>query len=299
MRTCQVIVASGARGPRSRSACVRGLLTLIRPVAASAGAAQVVVGGACTAGTRALHMASVLAGAACIFFIIAVANVVNDLVDQAADAISSPARPLPSGAVDRRDAVVLAVLCAVGGIASSAVGPGGMALGTALLLVSVVYSLAIKSTVLAGNATVATLAAFPLTYGVAIAHGALGRALSGSLLILLYMFAYEVLKTIRDIEGDRAVGCVTVGTAAGQLKTGNLFRFLVVVYACVAVAVPLRFHEHPAYFVVMLTGCLVPVAAAAFLLPVTTSAEAVTRMLRSMVLAWLPGLAALWVHLAS
>jgi 4-hydroxybenzoate polyprenyltransferase len=111
-------------------------------------------------------------------------------------------------------------------------------------------------------------------------------------LILFYMLAYEVLKTIRDIEGDAAVGCLTVATALGQARTGRLFRSLVGLYAAAAIAVPLRLHESPAYTVVMFSGCLIPVMAAAFILPITTSAITVHRMLHVVVLAWLPGPAA-------
>ena len=273
------------------------LVRLIRPLAAGMAAAQVVVGTWAGSGHTWGNW-GVLAGACSIFAIVGVANVVNDIVDVEADAVNRSDRPLPSGRVTIGTAWLLALACGAVGLATAWPGPGGPWLASGLIALSISYSYFLKSTVLVGNITVAALAAFPLTYGALIVHGTPWETALGSTLIFLFMLSYEVLKTVRDIDADRAAGYVTVSTVMGQARTAQIFRVLLGLYAAAAILLPLATVVPRMYFAIMIPGGVLPTALGAVLLPLRRSASAVRRMLKLMVIAWIPGLAAILVALA-
>jgi geranylgeranylglycerol-phosphate geranylgeranyltransferase len=271
------------------------LVRLIRPLAAGMAAAQVVVG-AWGAGTTHVWFGwGVIAGACSIVSAVGLANAVNDVVDVDADAVNRSERPLASGRVSIKTAWLLALTCGAASVATAWLGPGGPWLAAALIALSISYSYFLKSTVLVGNIAVAALAAFPLTYGALIVHGTPRKTALGSTLIFLFMLSYEVLKTIRDIDADRASGYVTVSTVMGQAGTAQLFRLLFGLYAAAAILVPMAVGVPRMYFVVTIPGGVVPTALGAVLLPLRRSADAVRHMLRLMSIAWIPGLAAIWV----
>lgn len=269
------------------------VVTLIRPAPVGAAAVQVAVGADMEPGRS--GTASVLAAAVAIGLVVAVANVVNDVKDQAADAVNRADRPLASGRLQVSAAWVLAGTCGAGALLCSWAQPGGPWLIAALLVLSVGYSYFLKSTVLWGNVFVACLAGTPILYGGFIGTVSWERCGLGSLLVILFMTAYEVLKTVRDRIADSSTGYVTISTRLGQAATVRVFRTLVGVYAAAAIGLPVAAHASPLYYVIMVPGSVAPVLVAAASLPLARSLATVTTMLKIMVLAWLPGLVALWL----
>jgi geranylgeranylglycerol-phosphate geranylgeranyltransferase len=289
----------GARTPMNPAAArTVDLVRLIRPVAAGTAAAEVVIGASGGGTTDGWAHWGVLAGACSIFSLVGLANAVNDVVDINTDAVNRNDRPLATGRVSIRTGWLLALTCGAAGVATAWSGPGGPWLATGLIVLSISYSYFLKSTVLVGNITVAALAAFPLTYGALIVHGSPLRTVLGSTLIFLFMLSYEVLKTIRDIDGDRASGCVTASTVLGQARTAQLFRLLFGLYAVAAILIPLAAGFPRTYFAVIVPGGMAPTALGVVVLPLRRSDDAVRRMLRIMTIAWIPGLAAIWVAMA-
>ena len=148
------------------------------------------------------------------------ANLRNDAVDVWADRVNAPHRPLPRGAASVRQAHVAAWLAMAGAaVCAVIVGLPVGAIGLLALAVSMAYSPYIKSTVLVGNAVVATISALTVPFGAALAGGGTGhdwrRVWFVTLLLALYIGAREVLKCLADEEGDRRAGAVTVVTAWG------------------------------------------------------------------------------------
>ena len=156
------------------------------------------------------HWGAALRSSGALALLVASAYVMNDALDVVVDRINAPRRPIPAGRVRRRTAVAWCVTLAVAALALSAtcrwpfaaalVGvAGGLAvynllskrLGAAkqlcvAVLVTCIYPLAIAQ---AGGVTgnrAATLAVFPAWW-------------------FLTAFAYELLKDLRDAEGDRRV----------------------------------------------------------------------------------------------
>jgi 4-hydroxybenzoate polyprenyltransferase len=257
--------------------------------------AQVFVGAAGAGELHVLFSPEVIAGACCIIFAVAVANTVNDVVDVGADSINRGDRPLPSGRLSPRAAWLLALACGATSCLASWSGPGGPLLALTLLTLSVTYSYVFKSTVLIGNLIVAAMAAFPLIYGAMIVDGSARTAWLGSTLIFLFMFTYEVLKTIRDIDADRAAGYVTVSTVVGRARSATLVRCCLTVYITAAIAWPLAVNVAWTYFAINIIGGVLPMAVSGFLRPLGRSPEAVQRMLTVMIITWVPGLVAICV----
>jgi len=154
--------------------------------------------------------------------------VANDVYDVEIDKVNSPQRPLPSGTVRTRDAVVLAVALSVAAIGFSAL-LGLWTFLTALLALAlmVYYNTRGKKTGLIGNAVVSFNVALPFFYG-GLAVNSIGPLLFiFSVVAFLANFAREVAKGIADVKGDnlRQVRTLAVvrGTKVAALTSTGLF----------------------------------------------------------------------------
>ena len=132
------------------------------------------------------------------------ANAWNDACDADIDRIAHPERPIPSGRVDRRTAVIVALAGGAAGIIMSWIADpslGILSIGVAVVMV--VYSLRLKRRGLAGNLVVAVLASLPFLYG-AWSAGRPDHVIPLLSLAIPLHFAREVAKDLEDVEGDRA-----------------------------------------------------------------------------------------------
>lgn len=117
---------------------------------------------------------------AVVILVTAAGNVINDYFDAEIDAVNRPKRPIPSGAIGKKPALVYAgILFFLGLLVSWFTTPlcFGIALFNALLLVAYAYRL--KSTPFFGNVAVSYLAASIFLFGGAFPGG------NGSLLCFL------------------------------------------------------------------------------------------------------------------
>jgi len=95
------------------------MIRLFRPDLSLAAGVCVVGGQVIATGSLALLSTTIL-GFLCVFGCSGSALVVNDYFDYEVDCINAPERPLPSGAVTRREAVWLGVLSTLIGLVSAA-----------------------------------------------------------------------------------------------------------------------------------------------------------------------------------
>lgn len=134
----------------------------------------------------------------------AVGNIANDLADVAIDRVNRPDRPLPSGAIAPLTAILLGgTLGGLGLFAAYWTGPRVFAVGLAALVLMLAYSPLLKQAGIAGNLTVAVIAALPPLYG-ALALGWWRPGVVPFVMGALLHFAREVVKDIEDEPGDRA-----------------------------------------------------------------------------------------------
>jgi len=152
------------------------------------------------------------------------AMAINDYYDREIDAINEPARPIPSGAVKPREALMLFFLLTALGLASSwGTGLGSLVVAASAWFVAVVYSTVGKRTGLPGNLMVSSCVALPFVYGGVTAGGsALGASLLFAVVAFLANTGREVTKGIVDVEGDRSSGVTTVAVSRGPAVAARL-----------------------------------------------------------------------------
>jgi geranylgeranylglycerol-phosphate geranylgeranyltransferase len=156
------------------------------------------------------------------------AMAVNDYYDRGVDAVNEPQRPIPSGAVSPREALLLFAVLSLLGFAFAFL-TNLICLATALFAwaVMTLYSTRGKRTGLPGNLLVSTCVSLPFIYG-ALALG--GGLPSFSLLFASMAFlsntGREVTKGIVDIEGDAKEGIKTVAVSYGARAAAVAAAFL-------------------------------------------------------------------------
>jgi len=144
-----------------------------------------------------------------VFLITGAGNVVNDYVDVEADKINRPKRPIPSGRMSKRSALVYCIILFVVGILLTLfVNWLTFVIAMVNSLVLVIYSTHLQHKMFVGNAAVAYLTASTFLFGGAAALGdASFKMLSLPLLLMvlsgLSTFSREIAKDIEDVEGDK------------------------------------------------------------------------------------------------
>jgi len=227
--------STDARVTRSRPVAA---VALVRPLnLAIAGCATLV--GAWLQAARGIVPAPALWGAAAVLAAVAGANAFNDWVDLRADAVNRPGRPVPSGALSSRAALVTAVIsyAAALGLATRV---GVVAVDIVLLwvLMTVAYSLVLKGIPVLGNVVAAAVTASVLYLG-SISQGRPAEApvLAALAIAFLLNLAREFAKDAEDVAGDTVQGVRTLATACGT-GAALLAARITIVAAMLVVIVP-------------------------------------------------------------
>jgi geranylgeranylglycerol-phosphate geranylgeranyltransferase len=166
-----------------------------------------------------------------VLLITAAGNVINDFHDAAIDAINRPDRPIPSGMITRREALVYAlVLFVVSNIAGLLFAP------LPLVLIALVnscilwlYASRLKVMPLLGNIAVSYLAASIFLFGGALeGWSGVFSNLPVAGATFFVMLARELIKDAEDMPGDAAQGARTFPILYG-------IRYTVLIAAAAAV----------------------------------------------------------------
>ena len=235
---------------------IKGLYKLSRPLSTLTGVLAVVLGGY-VAGTGAWDKIALAALAT--LLAAASANAWNDYRDIDIDRINQPQRPLPSGMVSPRAALIFSiVLAALSIVLAALISPVALAIAVGSIILLYIYSIWLKSTVLLGNATVALISALSPIFG-GVAAGNVGPSLWLGAIVFVGIFGREVLKTLADYEGDKAHDVRTISTAVGPRAARTIFFFLLGATAIVMMAPYLAGHYQPIYAWIVALGVF-PVA---------------------------------------
>ncbi len=201
----------------------KGLYKISRPTTSLAGALAVLMGGYVAGTGEWLH---IILAVIATFLASAAANAWNDYLDIEIDRINQPKRPLPAGKISPRAALIFSfTLTGVALLLAAFINWAAfwVALVTAAALY--VYSWKLKSTVLMGNATIATVSAVSAIFG-GVAAGNARPSLWLALIIFVTIMGREVLKTLADYEGDLQGRCRTVATVWGRRRARIIFYIL-------------------------------------------------------------------------
>ncbi|MBN2543905.1 UbiA family prenyltransferase [bacterium] len=170
-----------------------------------------------------------------IFFCWLSALLMNDISDEKVDAVNDPDRPIPSGALSKGDAMIIAALSGFTGLSSAlCVGFPYALIMMTLLSMAVIYSynpLRIKKIPIIKQLTFgfASLLVFLAGYLFTLeikAQGYVGVPLKQLIGVLFIFTISSSIRDIKDREGDKMEGILTIpvlfGGKAGKIITGLL-----------------------------------------------------------------------------
>ena len=161
------------------------------------------------------------------------ANALNDVVDYEIDKINRPMRPLPSGFVKKRTALLISVLLfSMGTLACLELSEAAQVIGIVIAMpFMVLYSKYLKGMPLVGNMIVAFILGLSFLF-----CGAAFNNMSPMWIPMILAFGLtlvrELVKDIADMEGDQSVGLKTFPITVGIEKSIQLSIFL---SACIGV----------------------------------------------------------------
>ena len=199
------------------------LYRLARPFNAFSGALAVFLGGY-VAGTG--EWFNVGLAAVVTFLVTGAGNAWNDYLDVEIDKINQPQRVLPAGDLSPRSAWLFSLaLTVVALIVALFINLPAFLLALGASAVLYLYSWKLKSTVLMGNLTVASISALSVVFG-GVAAGSVRPTLMLAAIIVVAITGREVLKTLADYEGDLRQRCRTIATAWGRRPARITFYLL-------------------------------------------------------------------------
>ncbi len=244
------------------------LLHVLRPHVAAQAAAYTFLGAYLSVGARFTLTPLTALAAMIVAVVVAFGFVINDYADADIDRLTKPQRPIPSGAVSRPQAAALARLLVVLTAVLILFAPIVLQAITILnLALTAAYALALKRTVLIGNATVALLNASIPVFGGLAAGGVSAVVWAVAGMSFLYTLAQEVLYTVDDVDGDARAGIVTTAVYFGVEPALRLFRVLIGLALLCAAAPAVVAGVTPFYLAALLVCVALPVGL--FILPRT------------------------------
>ncbi|HVO73719.1 MAG TPA: geranylgeranylglycerol-phosphate geranylgeranyltransferase [Ignavibacteriaceae bacterium] len=151
--------------------------------------------------------------------------IINDYFDISIDRINRPERPLASGSIKQKEAVILYFIFFLGGlILSFFINIFAFLIALIASNLLFLYSYKLKRIILVGNITTAFLTGLAFIYG-GVAVNNLKSTLFPALFAFLINFSRELIKDIEDIEGDKREGILTFPGKYGILNSKLLINF--------------------------------------------------------------------------
>ena len=200
-----------------------GFLRIIRPLNCMMMVFAVIVGASLVSSLN--FSVNLLLGFITSFTLTGASMAINDYHDRDIDAINEPNRPIPSGAISPKEALLFALFLSIIGFVA-AVGtnfPNFSCLMIAAIawIVSVTYVTKGKSTGLPGNFLVSACVAIPFVYGgfavqEELTHQHTLTIAIFAAIVFLSNTGREVAKGIVDVEGDRSKDINTVAVLHGE-----------------------------------------------------------------------------------
>ncbi len=210
----------------------RAYVTIIRPGNCLIASGAVAIAGLVAVGYSALEYAALadLALACCaVFLFVGAGNTLNDYYDYDVDKVNHPERPIPSGLIERGNALTLAVILFVPTfLLGLFINLESFAVVLIGAIVMVSYERSAKRKGFLGNLQISWLVGSLFLFGgVAVYDNeteALLRVTALAALAFLSTLGREITKDIEDLRGDR--DRTTLPMSMGPGRSANLARLL-------------------------------------------------------------------------
>ena len=181
-------------------------------------------------------------------------NAWNDYIDIEIDRINKPKRPLPSGKISPRGALIFSISgSALSLITAAFINQPAffIALGSNILLY--LYSWKLKCSVLWGNAAVAAIVALCFIFG-GVAAENIQPTLMLAVTVFFAILGREVLKTMADYRGDLEHQCKTIAVAWGN-KVARVFLIVLLGMTSILMLVTYFTEQYsPVYLYIIISG---------------------------------------------
>lgn len=226
----------------------------------------------------------------------AAANAINDYFDIETDRINRPNRPLVTGAVKPRTALILSiVLFIVGSIFAFTLPFTATIIAVAIALpLMIFYSIWFKGMPLAGNFTIAFILGLTFLFAGAALQD-LKTMIIPALLAFGLTIVRELVKDISDVEGDRKVNLQTFPIIAGMKNAWILVSVFAILIGIGAI-IPFVIGEYNYWYIIfVLFGVEFPLIITVFLsmkFSTITAAERAAKLLKFSTIA---GVLAVWL----
>ncbi|MDE0556622.1 MAG: geranylgeranylglycerol-phosphate geranylgeranyltransferase, partial [Candidatus Poribacteria bacterium] len=156
-------------------------------------------------------------------------NAINDYCDYNIDRINRPQRPLPSGRIQRRHALIFAiVLIGIGIYLGTRINRNATGIAILVSAALVSYAFWLKRTVFVGNLVVSGLTGVTFISG-GVAIDSVPGTLVPAIFAFLFTAAREIIKDLEDTEGDMKNGVRTLAILNRRLAVATALGFMALV----------------------------------------------------------------------
>ncbi len=153
--------------------------------------------------------------------------VINDFFDVEIDKVNRPLRPIPSGKISLKSALIYyLILNLIALLFASQINLYAFLIALFSIVVIFFYSYKLKSKGLIGNFVVGFMTGLAFIFGGVIGENIV-PLLFPFIFGLLVNFAREILKDVEDIEGDRTKNLQTFPIVHGEEKALRSINFLI------------------------------------------------------------------------
>ena len=187
-------------------------------------------------------------------------NSINDYFDHAIDLVNKPWRPLPSGQISPRTALIVSLVSTgLGVVVGYLISPLCGLIASIAALVLYAYSSELKKSGFWGNVIIASLSALSVLYGgLAAPRPELSFFPAGYAFLII--LGREILKGLEDYEGDKFAGVNTVAATRGP-RTAVLAGSAILLSVVFMSPIPLLLGYDVMYGVFALLGVDLPIIA--------------------------------------
>jgi geranylgeranylglycerol-phosphate geranylgeranyltransferase len=227
------------------------------------------------------------------FALTAASMAINDYYDREIDAVNEPKRPIPSGLIKPKEALIFAsALTIVGFVAAFFTSISCFLIAIIAWIIFVTYTSVGKRSGLPGNFLVSTCVAMPFIYGsVAATNTIQSNVLIFVLMVFLSNTGREITKGIVDVEGDRMQNVKTLAVLYGEKKAA-ITAVLFFLFAVFLSPIPLLLQSVSFWFLPFVAVTDFGLVASSFMLLKDFSRENARKVKNTVLLWFLIGLLA-------
>ena len=274
-----------------------GYLRLMRPVNCLMMGFAVIVGAALAdPNVSNVFWSKLIYGFITGFMLTAASMAINDYYDREIDAINEPNRPIPSGSIKPKEALVFAfILTSIGFATAYLTNPFCFVIAIIAWIVFVTYTTVGKRSGMPGNFLVSTCVAIPFIYGSYASAGEIKlNVLIFASMAFLSNTGREITKGIVDVKGDKMQNVKTLAVRYGERKAAiaaTIFYLLAVLLT----PIPWLLNLVSLWFIPLVAITDLGLAASSFMLLKDYSRENAKKVKKNVLLWLIVGLLAFFI----